>query len=43
MMIVIRNCLVAKPGSASRLAAQIKEAAAEPPASSGYGEILQVA
>ena len=27
-MIVIRNCFVAKPGNASRLAAQLKEAAA---------------
>jgi hypothetical protein len=27
-MIVIRNCFVAKPGSASKLAAQLKEAAA---------------
>jgi hypothetical protein len=27
-MIVIRNCFVAKPGNASKLAAQLKEAAA---------------
>lgn len=27
-MIVVRNCFVAKPGSASKLAAQLKEAAA---------------
>ncbi|MBI5086894.1 MAG: hypothetical protein HZB13_20140 [Acidobacteria bacterium] len=27
-MIIVRNCFVAKPGQASRLAAQIKEAAA---------------
>ena len=27
-MIVVRNCFVAKPGNASKLAAQIKEAAA---------------
>ena len=27
-MIVVRNCFVAKPGQASKLAAQIKEAAA---------------
>jgi len=27
-MIVIRNCFVAKPGQASKLAAQVKEAAA---------------
>ena len=27
-MLVIRNCFVAKPGSASKLAAQLKEAAA---------------
>ena len=27
-MIVIRNCFVAKPGHASKLAAQLKEAAA---------------
>jgi hypothetical protein len=27
-MIVVRNCFVAKPGSASKLAAQFKEAAA---------------
>ena len=27
-MIVVRNCFVAKPGSASKLAGQIKEAAA---------------
>lgn len=27
-MIVVRNCFVAKPGNASRLAAQLKEAAA---------------
>jgi hypothetical protein len=26
-MIVVRNCFVAKPGSASKLAAQVKEAA----------------
>lgn len=26
-MIVVRNCFIAKPGSASKLAAQIKEAA----------------
>ena len=28
-MIVVRNCFVAKPGMASKLAAQLKEAAAE--------------
>jgi hypothetical protein len=28
LMLVIRNCFVAKPGNASKLAAQIKEAAA---------------
>jgi hypothetical protein len=27
-MLVVRNCFVAKPGSASKLAAQLKEAAA---------------
>ena len=27
-MIIVRNCFVAKPGQASKLAAQIKEAAA---------------
>jgi hypothetical protein len=27
-MLVVRNCFVAKPGSASKLAAQVKEAAA---------------
>jgi len=27
-MIVVRNCFIAKPGSASKLAAQLKEAAA---------------
>ena len=27
-MIVVRNCFVAKPGNASKLAAQLKEAAA---------------
>ena len=27
-MIVVRNCFIAKPGNASKLAAQIKEAAA---------------
>jgi hypothetical protein len=27
-MIVVRNCFVAKPGNASKLAAQVKEAAA---------------
>ena len=27
-MIVVRNCFIARPGSASKLAAQIKEAAA---------------
>jgi len=27
-MIIVRNCFVAKPGSASKLAAQLKEAAA---------------
>jgi len=27
-MLVIRNCFIAKPGSASKLAAQLKEAAA---------------
>jgi hypothetical protein len=31
-MIVVRNCFVAKPGSASKLAAQIKEAAQAAPA-----------
>ncbi len=28
LMIVVRNCFVAKPGNASKLAAQLKEAAA---------------
>jgi len=28
-MIVVRNCFVAKPGQASKLAAQLKDAAAE--------------
>jgi hypothetical protein len=27
-MLIVRNCFIAKPGSASKLAAQIKEAAA---------------
>ena len=27
-MLVVRNCFIAKPGSASKLAAQVKEAAA---------------
>lgn len=27
-MIIVRNCFVAKPGQASKLAAQLKEAAA---------------
>lgn len=33
-MIVVRNCFIAKPGNASKLAAQLKEAAAaaQPPA-----------
>ena len=30
-MIVVRNCFVAKPGMASKLAAQLKEAAAAAP------------
>jgi hypothetical protein len=30
-MIVVRNCFIAKPGSASKLAAQLKEAAAAAP------------
>lgn len=30
-MIVVRNCFVAKPGHASKLAAQLKEAAAAAP------------
>lgn len=30
-MIVVRSCFIAKPGSASKLAAQIKEAAAASP------------
>jgi hypothetical protein len=29
-MIVIRSCFVAKPGNASKLAAQLKEAATDP-------------
>ena len=30
-MIVVRNCFIAKPGNASKLAAQVKEAAATLP------------
>jgi len=30
-MIVVRNCFIAKPGNASKLAAQLKEAAASSP------------
>jgi hypothetical protein len=33
-MIVVRNCFVAKPGNASKLAAQLKEAGA----SAGFGK-----
>ena len=32
-MIVVRNCFIAKPGNASKLAAQLKEAAASSPLS----------
>jgi len=35
-MIVVRNCFVAKPGMASKLAAQIKEAAAAMPGPARY-------
>ena len=35
-MIVVRNCFVAKPGCASKLAAQLKEAAAAMPGSVRY-------
>jgi len=35
-MIVVRNCFVAKPGQASKLAKQMKEAAAVAPGLKGY-------
>jgi hypothetical protein len=35
-MIVVRNCFVAKPGMASKLAAQLKDAAASAPAMTRY-------
>ena len=35
-MIIVRNCFVAKPGTASKLAAQLKEAAALATGMKGY-------
>ncbi len=35
-MVIVRNCFVARPGSASKLAAQLKEAAGVAPGLKGY-------
>jgi hypothetical protein len=35
-MIIVRNCFIAKPGNASKLAAQLKEAAKAASGMSGY-------
>ena len=35
-MIVVRNCFIAKPGNASKLAAQLKDAAASSPMVGSY-------
>ena len=41
-MIVVRNCFVAKPGMASKLAAQLKEAAASAQGLSGYRVLTDI-
>ena len=41
-MIVVRNCFIAKPGSASKLAAQLKEAAAAAPALTSFRELTDL-
>ena len=41
-MIVVRNCFVAKPGMASKLAAQLKEAAASAQGLSAYRVLTDI-